>query len=98
MATPVSIVTKPPAHTLIVGQAVGLHKMGRLAEAERLYSQVLAADQGHFEGQYLLGMLCAQQGRYPEALRLLGGALKAKPDALEVLHNYGRILHVLQRH
>ena len=52
----------------MVDQAVALHQQGRVAEAERLYRQVLNASPDHFDGRHLLGMLRSQQGRHHEAL------------------------------
>ena len=52
----------------MVDQALAFHRQGRIAEAERLYRQVLNASPGHFDARHLLGMLRSQQGRHQEAL------------------------------
>ena len=41
---------------------------------------------------HLLGVVRAQQGRAREALELMAAALKLKPDAPEILSNYGNVL------
>jgi predicted O-linked N-acetylglucosamine transferase (SPINDLY family) len=78
--------------------AMQAHQRGPLAKAEALYLQILQAQPGHFEAQHLLGVLRAQQGRYGEALELVGAALRTKPDSAGALTNYGLILHRMKRH
>ena len=78
-------------------RAVEAHQRGQLAEAERLYLQLLEATPGAFAPLHLLGVVRAQQGRNPEALDLIGRALQASPDAPEVLLNYGNVLKNMGR-
>jgi tetratricopeptide (TPR) repeat protein len=78
-------------------QALRHHQSGNLAEAEKLYSQLIAAEPGGFSPLYLLGILRAQQGRHSEALELIGTALKINPDIAEAQRNYGNILNTAAR-
>jgi tetratricopeptide (TPR) repeat protein len=78
-------------------QAVDLHRKGDLAQAERLYLQVLEARPDHFDALQMLGILRYQQKRLPEALSLLGAALQAKPDFPPALLSYGLVLDALER-
>jgi Tfp pilus assembly protein PilF len=78
-------------------QAVAAHQRGQLAEAERLYLQLLAAAPGSFAPLHLLGVVRAQQGRNAEALDLIGQALQVNPDVPEVLLNYGNVLKNMGR-
>ena len=81
-----------------LSRAIALHQAGNLAEAERLYRLVLAADQDQFDALHYLGMLEAQRGRNEEACRLIGRALqtdKTRPDAFS---NHARVLNALGRH
>jgi protein O-GlcNAc transferase len=78
-------------------KAVDFHRRGNLAEAERLYLQVIAAKPGDFDGLQMLGVLRYQQGRFPEALALIGAALKTNPKAPPALLNYGLVLDALTR-
>src|SRR5579872_6492258 len=48
---------------LLFNQAVGFHHKGNLAEAERLYKKILAAEPLSFEPRHLLGVIRHQQGR-----------------------------------
>ncbi len=81
-----------------IGHAAALHQQGRLAEAERAYGAILAANPAHADAQHLLGVLRHQQGRNVEALLLLSSALKAAPKSADVLSNYGAVLNMLKRH
>jgi tetratricopeptide (TPR) repeat protein len=73
-------------------QALGNHKRGELAAAERLYRQVLATAPSSFSARHMLGVLKAQQGDIPEALELLAAAVTQKPDAPDALFNYANVL------
>lgn len=79
-------------------RARDLHGQGRLAEAEQIYSVVLADHPGHAEAMHLLGLLRHQQGRHVEALRLIAAALNANPRWPDALSNLGLVLDALQRH
>lgn len=78
--------------------AIAAHQRGQLAQAEARYLEVLRAQPASFEALHLLGVLRGQQGRYEEALRLVGAALEVRPDAVGALVNYGLILHRMKRH
>ena len=78
-------------------RAVAAHQRGQLAEAERLYLQLLEAAPGAFAPLNLLGVVRAQQGRNAEALDLIGRALQASPDMPEALLNYGNVLKNMGR-
>jgi protein O-GlcNAc transferase len=81
----------------LCNQAAGCHRAGQLAEAERLYRQILQADPRNFFAYHMLGILRSQQGRHGEALELIAAALKINPASSEALSNYGNILTVLGR-
>jgi tetratricopeptide (TPR) repeat protein len=78
-------------------QAVGHHRHGNLAEAERLYLQVMQGAPDSFGARHMLGVLRAQQGRGDEALALIGAALTLRPDAPDALLNYANILKATGR-
>jgi len=58
------------------------HQAGQLAEAERLYAQVLAAEPGHLHALMLSGALAHMAGRNEEAVALFDRALaiNEQPD------------------
>jgi protein O-GlcNAc transferase len=72
-------------------QAVAHHQAGRLAEAERLYRQVCAADPDHFAALHRLGVVAHQLGR-PEAPDLLARAVALRPDVAEAHNDLGVVL------
>lgn len=82
----------------LIDQAIACHQGGRLAEAERLYRQVLNVKPDHADARHFLGILRFQQGRSREALDLIAAALKAKPDYPDALYNRGNILAELGRY
>jgi tetratricopeptide (TPR) repeat protein len=85
-----------PSGTPDIRQAVMLHQGGRMSEAERAYTAILAADPHHFDALHLLGVLRQQQGRSVEALQLIAAALKTYQSA-DALANYGLVLDALER-
>ncbi|HEY4076050.1 MAG TPA: tetratricopeptide repeat protein [Rhizomicrobium sp.] len=76
----------------VLNQAIALHQTGNLAEAEKLYLQLMAVAPREATSHHLLGVVRAQQGRNREALELMDAALKIAPDAPEILSNYGNVL------
>lgn len=73
-------------------QAVAFHQQGNLADAEKLYLQILEADPALFGPRYYMGVLRLQQGRNDEAARYLAEALQVYPEDLGALMNYGMAL------
>jgi tetratricopeptide (TPR) repeat protein len=78
--------------------AITHHQNGRLAEAERLYSEIRQSDSDHFEATHLLGTIRHQQGRNQEAVELIAAALESSPQSAPALVNLGAALSVLGRH
>ncbi len=78
-------------------QGLGLHRAGRLDQAEAAYRQVLRADAGNFPALHMLGYLKAQQGRYEDAITLLNKALKKNPGDAAALGHYAHALMAAQR-
>lgn len=62
-------------------QGQQLHGAGRLAEAEQIYRQVIAAYPRHAEALHALGALALQAGRPDAADTLLGQAIALRPAA-----------------
>ena len=62
-------------------QGQQLHMAGRLAEAEQIYRQVLAAMPRHAEALHALGALALQSGQPAVAETLLNQAIALKPSA-----------------
>jgi protein O-GlcNAc transferase len=78
-------------------KAIALHRSGQLAEAERLYRELLATDPRDFTAQHLLGVIHAQQGRNSEALTEIDAALAIRPGDAEAHLNRANVLKGLGR-
>ena len=81
-----------------IRNAFDLHRGGRLAEAERLYDEILRADPRHLDALFLLGSLHFQRGDWTAALARFDQALAIKPDMLDALAARGAALSSLDRH
>lgn len=62
----------------LLAQGRQAHQAGRVAEAERLYQQVLKDQPAHAEALYLLGAAAQSQGRLDEAVARLQAAVAAR--------------------
>jgi len=81
----------------LVAQAVPLHQSGRLAEADALYRQALAAQPRQPDALHLLGMIACQTGRFADAADLIGQAVAAKRDIPDYHANLAYALQALGR-
>jgi len=81
----------------LLNQAIAFHQTGNLADAERLYLQLMATAPGEPAALHMLGVVRAQQGRNSEALELMSAALRMQPHAPEVLSNFGNVLRAQGR-
>jgi tetratricopeptide (TPR) repeat protein len=79
-------------------EAAALHRQGRLAEAEHIYSAIVACMPDHFDALHLLGVLRQEQSRPAEALSLIAAALRLNARSAEAHANYGIVLDGLGRH
>ena len=78
--------------------AFQLHQQGNLAEASRLYGEVLRLQPRHFDALYLLGFAHLQRGECEDAQRLMQRALEVNPASLDALRHRGTALQHLGRH
>lgn len=75
-----------------IGVALEHHRSGRLAEAERIYRQILASNSAHPVALHLLGMVAFASGRNDDAIALIGQALCVCPDYAGAHCNLGLVL------
>ena len=66
----------------VLQEAVGLHRAGRLDQAEKLYEQARAFAPKSFDLLHNSGLLAYQQGKLEQALDLLSRALRIQPKAV----------------
>lgn len=88
---------KSDNHTLHLQRARQSARMGRVAEAERIYREVIAGRADHPEANLELATLLTGAGRVPEAANLLEAAVGACPDHLELRLGLARIMRGMQR-
>ena len=65
-----------PSADALIAAATSHHRDGRLAEAEKLYRQILAIAPRHAETLYHLGIIGLQTGRPLVAIEAIGEAVK----------------------
>jgi hypothetical protein len=82
--------THPPLQQLFES-ALQRHQAGRLAEAESLYRQVLAAEPRHALALQMLGLLAQRCGHIADAIGLLRQSVTIQPTA-EANYNLGLLL------
>ena len=87
--------TAPLASTFAEGLA--RHQTGHLVDAERIYTQILTLQPGHFDSRHLLGVVYLQRGNHAQALGHLDLALTNSPDNVFALNNRGVALQELHR-
>jgi len=86
-----------PAAVQRFNLAQQLHQQGRLAEAEPLYREILAASPNAAGPMHFLGLLCMQRGDLVQADALMAAALRHIRDPL-FLSNYGMLHARAGRH
>ena len=96
--------TSPPTVPTIaalqarLGQGIGLHQQGQLAQAQAIYREILAHHPGNFVAWQLLGVVAAQTGQPEQALELIGRALALNPNSAEAHNNLGMAFQSLRRY
>ena len=65
------------------------HRAGRLAEAEKIYRQILAQQPDHPDALHRLGMLTDQLGRPDAAVELIQRAIDLRPNLPGAHSNLG---------
>ncbi len=73
-------------------QALEAHRQGRIADAEKLYREVLEFDQRHAGAFQHLGILAQQRGDFDESVRLLAKAVAITPTDPLLQNNLGNAL------
>ncbi len=89
-----------PAGTELQGKfdlGMALHQQGRLADAERIYLDVLQQQPHHFDALHLLGVISLQTRRPEQGAELIGEAIKTNPQVAAAHSNMGTAMMLLQR-
>jgi len=78
-------------------EASALHQQGKLAEAERIYGDVLRRQPNHFDALHRLAVIAAQTGQTERAAELFKRAIKLNSTVPPVHRNVGMALFELKR-
>jgi tetratricopeptide (TPR) repeat protein len=78
--------------------ALRLHQAGNLAEAGRLYSDILRVNPRNLEALYGLAQVHFQSGRHYESEQLYAAAIRINPQAPELFNGRGCALQQLHRY
>ena len=93
--------SQPNKHTFTLDQALDLgvkhHTAGELAEAEKVYNQILEADPNQPQALHFLGMIAQQLGQNQKAVYFIEKAISVQPDFAEAHSNLGNALRGLGR-
>jgi tetratricopeptide (TPR) repeat protein len=81
----------------LLALAVERHQAGRIAEAEKLYRQVLEREPDSADALHLLGVAAHQSGNHEVALGLIRQAVAANPSAGDFRSNLALVLMALNR-
>jgi tetratricopeptide (TPR) repeat protein len=79
-------------------QAMKIHRAGRLAEAEALYRQILAAEPGNARAMQLLGVIAFQSGNLKAGMELIQQAIRLNPNCADFHANLGVLLKEADDH
>ncbi len=80
-----------------IRNALRLHQAGNLAEAARLYDEILRANPRHFQALYLRGFVHLQDNQFADAERMIGSAIALDPSSPDAHYNRGCALQKLSR-
>lgn len=93
--------TEEPARELTVDEAlqiaIHLHQHDRLAEAEAVYTHILAVDPENARALHFAGVLAHQAGRSGDGVTLIQRSLELVPDAADWYNNLGIVLQESSR-
>jgi tetratricopeptide (TPR) repeat protein len=76
----------------LFAEGLALHQAGRLADAEKIYSEVVSLQPDHFDGLHMRGVIFLQCANYTKAVRHIDLALSWNPEDVFALNNRGSAL------
>jgi tetratricopeptide (TPR) repeat protein len=89
--------TRPTGVPSLLAEGFAHHQAGRIAQAEWIYTQILASEPDHFDALHLRGLIHHQRGDHVGALSQIDAALRKIPDNILALNNRGLVLNALGR-
>ncbi|HKH81346.1 MAG TPA: tetratricopeptide repeat protein [Methylovirgula sp.] len=92
--------TQPPIDNALQAQlqrGLAFQQQGRLADAERIYGEILQRAPNHFGALNLLGVIACQNRAYERAVQLISKAISINPNVAQAYYNRGIVLQQLKR-
>src|SRR6476646_10096783 len=80
-----------------IAQAADHYRAGRLADAERICRQVLAADPYHVTALNILGGIAMAVGQLEPAVQIMRRAIAIDPQGAELHNNLGEAYRQMRR-
>ena len=81
----------------LLAEAVGLHRQGRLEEAEKIYARILKSAPKHLDTLQLMAQLKMARGKPAEAYQCMSAVVSAQPGSADARMLLGHILRALKR-
>jgi tetratricopeptide (TPR) repeat protein len=78
-------------------RGLAFHQQGRLADAERIYGEVVQHTPNHFDALHLLGVIAYQNRDYERAVQLISKAISINPNVASAYSNRGNAFKGLGR-
>ncbi|MBV7430827.1 MULTISPECIES: tetratricopeptide repeat protein [unclassified Acidovorax] len=89
--------TTKAQHAALLEQAMRLHRLGHLAQANQAYNTILQTDSRNTGALHMLGVLAYQTGHHEAACDLIGQAIDISPQDPAPYVNRGLALSALKR-
>ena len=83
--------------SVLLQQALALHRQGRLAEAKAHYESILDEDPHHFDALNMLGTIAGQSRDFQSAVEMIARAIAINPQHAAACNNHGNALKGLGR-
>ncbi|WP_269932350.1 GNAT family N-acetyltransferase [Aminobacter sp. HY435] len=80
-----------------LASAVQLHREGKLVDAARIYTAILADNPRQFDANYMFGVACLQRNEFQAATVYLGRAVETRPEHASAHNNLGNAMRALNR-
>jgi predicted O-linked N-acetylglucosamine transferase (SPINDLY family) len=77
--------------------AIALHQLGQLGQAEAIYRQLLGIDPTNADALHLLGVIAHQNGNHKSAVDMISHAIQINPHVPSYFSNFGNALKELKQ-
>ena len=75
------------AASAIIETAIKFQRQGRLEEAETIYREILKIEPSHVGAMHNLGLVFHSNGKYKEAVEIIGKAIIQSPEVADLHSN-----------